>query len=272
MPNLTSTALYAANEHEGSYCCINCQTHMKRIELAMLKKWVMPAACKCQIEKYEHDAAETERMNRKSRMKKAFAKSMMNEKLKVATLENFINREGSESCHMAARDFVKRFTEMDVGLFFFGKPGNGKSHLLAAVHHKLNSEGHVCLFLDCSQLFNLAKDTMNKNSKVTLTEIINSAIECDLLTLDEIGSGLLTEYEYNDILIPIINGRQGKKTNYTTNLDLMRLTNWFAKDKFKNDLDIDGRLIDRIIGSCDIFENIATSKRQEDAVRRMSVN
>lgn len=232
----------------------------------------MPASCKCAIEKHEREEAEQERFNRKSRLKKAFAKSMMNEKLQNASLENFIDRDGSESCSIAAQDFVKRFMETDVGLFFFGKPGNGKSHLLAAVHHQLDREGHVCLFLDCSQLFNLAKDTMNKNSKVTLTEIINSAIECDLLTLDEIGSGNLTEYEYNDILIPIINGRQGKKTNYTTNLDLMRLKNWFAKDKFKNDLDVDGRLIDRIIGSCDIFENTATSKRQEDAMKRMSAH
>jgi len=269
---LTSTVLYAADEHEGTYCCINCRTYMKRIEFALMKKWVMPASCKCEIEKREQEEAEQERLLRRNRMKRAFAKSMMNEKLKAASLENFVDRQGSESCSRAARDFVRRFSEMEEGLFFYGKPGNGKSHLLAAIHHQLDREGHVCLFLDCSQLFNLAKDTMNKNSKVTLTEIINSAIECDLLTLDEIGSGHLTEYEYNDILIPIINGRQGKKTNYTTNLDLIRLTQWFAKDKFKNDLDTDGRLIDRIIGSCDIFENVASSKRQEDAMRRMNIN
>lgn len=245
---------------------------MKRHYIAFLKKWAMPAMCRCEAEKRDRKEAEDERFNRKQRMKRAFAKSMMNEKLKQASLENFINREGSESCFKAAKHFAWTFDEREEGLFFYGKPGNGKSHLLAAVHHTLDKLGHVCLFLDCSQLFNLAKDTMNKNSKVTLTEIINSAIECDLLTLDEIGSGHLTEYEYNDILIPIINGRQGKKTNYTTNLNLVRLKQWFAKDKYGNDLDADGRLIDRIIGSCDIFENVATSKRQEDAMKRMNIN
>lgn len=218
----------------------------------------------------ENEALEKEKLERRNKMQKAFAKSMMNERLKQASFDNFENRVGTEPCVKGAQEFTFAFDNMNEGLFFYGPPGNGKSHLLAAVHHEMERKRYVCLFLDCSQLFNLAKDTMNKNSKITLTEIINSAIQADLLTLDELGSGTLTEYEFNDILFPIINGRQGKKTNYTTNLNLKRLKQWFAVDKYGKEIDADGRLMDRIIGSCTIYENTATSKRQEDAMKRMN--
>jgi len=242
---------------------------MKRTHVPLIKKYVMAAACLCDVARMEAEEADQERKKRRARMERAYARNMMNERLKTASFDNFIPRQGSESTFKAARNFTETFETVEAGLIFYGVPGNGKSHLAASIHHVLDRQDYVCLFLDCSQLFNHAKDTMNKNSKVTLTDIINAAIECDLLTLDELGAGYLTEYEFSDILFPIINGRQGKKTNYTTNLDLNRLKQWFAVDKYGNPLDADGRLLDRIIGSCDIYENKATSKRQEDALQRL---
>ncbi|MCY9527493.1 ATP-binding protein [Paenibacillus larvae] len=242
---------------------------MKRTYIPFVKKYVMAGACKCDVERMEREELENERKMRKARMERAFAKSMMNDRLKQATFDNFLPRPGTESVRQAAEDFAYGFENSKEGLLFFGRPGNGKSHLLAAIHHYLDEQGYVCLFLDWSQLSNLAKDTFNKNSKITLTDIVNSAIQCDLLTLDELGSGGLTEYEYNNILFPIINGRQGKKTNYSMNLDLPRLKQWFEKDRYGNPLDIDGRIFDRILGFCSIYENKGTSKRQEDAMRRL---
>jgi len=111
---------------------------------------------------------------------------------------------------------------------------------------------------------------MKNNSKISITDIVSGAVSCDLLTLDELGAGSLTEFEYKDLLFPIINGRQGKITNFTSNLDLDRLENWLLYDKYGNVVDEQGRLFDRILGCTDIYENTATSKRREDALRRMN--
>ncbi|ARF67059.1 hypothetical protein B7C51_03385 [Paenibacillus larvae subsp. pulvifaciens] len=269
IPNQTGASLYGDNEHEGTYCCIKCRTEMKRTYIPFVKKYVMAGACKCDVERMEREELENERKMRKARMERAFAKSMMNDRLKQATFDNFLPRPGTESVRQAAEDFAYGFENSKEGLLIFGRPGNGKSHLLAAIHHYLDEQGYVSLFLDWSQLSNLAKDTFSKNSKVTVTDIVNAAINADLLTLDELGSGELTEYEYKSILFPVINGRQGKPTNYTMNLDLGRLEKWFEKDKYGNQLDPDGRLFDRIIGTCAIYENKGTSKRREDAMRRL---
>jgi DNA replication protein DnaC len=280
IPNVTtSTNLYADNELEGNHCCLKCQQEMRRIPVTIPRKegncivmksvFAMPAACKCEVARMQKEEEVRERKERRAAMEKAYKRSIMSDDLKGAMFQTFLPRAGAEHVRREAEKFVDDFERRKHGLFFYGKPGNGKSHLMASIHHELDRQGYVCLFLDCSQLFNLARDTMNKNSKVSLTDIITAAVDCDLLTLDELGSGSLSEYEFNDVLFPIINGRQGKKTNYTSNLDLIRLKQWFAMDKYKNPVDPDGRLIDRILGSCDICENLATSKRQEDAMRRM---
>ena len=242
---------------------------MRRIYVPLRNQWVIATACKCKVAEMEREEKERERRERRTKMERIYSRSIMSAALKSATFQSFIPRDGTENVATAARSFVKDFEGRKTGLLFFGKPGNGKSHLAASIHHELDRQGYVCLFLDVSQLFNLAKDTFNSSNKTTLTDIINGAVQCDLLTLDEIGSGFLTEYEFNDILFPIINGRQGKPINFTTNLDLDRLEKWFLTDKYGKPVDSDGRLFDRILGCTDIYENTATSKRREDAIKRI---
>lgn len=268
-PLRSTTSLFADNEHEGTYSCLGCRQTIGRTYVPFKKQWGLKKACACVVAENEKAEQESERRYRRGQMERVFSKNIMNERLKQARLENFIEREGSESSLKGAIEFVRDYESRETGLLLFGPPGNGKSHLAAGIHHELNRQGYVCLFLDVPQLLKLAKTATRFDSKVTVTDIINGAVSCDLLTLDELGAGSITSEEYKDILFPIINGRQGKKTNYTSNLDLERLENWLMYDKYKQVVDEEGRLFDRILGSTDIYNNTASSKRREDAIKRM---
>ncbi len=251
------------------YCCLKCRQQIKRTYFPPKKQWGLNRACKCVQEESEKAQLESDRRHRRGLMERVFARSIMNEELKRASFESFLQRTGTEQVHRAALEFIETYETRKTGMLFYGPPGNGKSHLMAAIHHELNRQGYVCLFLDVPQLMKLAKTATRFDSKVTLTDVINGAVSCDLLTLDELGAGDLLADEYKDVLFPILNGRQGKKTNITSNLDLNELERWLFKDKWGNVIDKDGRLFDRILGSLDIYQNTGTSKRREDAMKRI---
>lgn len=256
-----------ANEAE-SYNCDVCGKQIDRKYIPFLKKYVFPV-CRCVTLELEKEQERQERLKRRQEMEKIFRQNLMNERLKTASFESFIPRDGTESFLDEVKKFVQEFPDREFGLLGYGDPGNGKSHLFVSAHHYLDYQGHVCLFLEVPRLLNLIDDAKKYKSNVGVNDIINAAIHCDLLTLDELGAGKITQEEFTDVLFPIINGRQGKLTNYTTNLDLDELRAWFATDKYGKPLDDKGRLIDRILGSCDIIQNEGASKRQEDAIARL---
>jgi DNA replication protein DnaC len=199
---------------------------------------------------------------------KAFRANIMNEDLEAARFETFMVRPGTETIYRETKRFAETFTPGQIGIIGYGNPGNGKSHLFAAVHHHVDNQGYTSLFIDCSRLFQIVSDASKYSSKINIADVVNGAVGADLLTLDELGCRKITSDEY-DVLFTIINGRQGKTTNGTTNLDLDELQQWLSVDKYKQPLDVKGRLIDRILGSCDVLENNGSSYRIEKAMNRM---
>jgi DNA replication protein DnaC len=205
-----------------------------------------------------------ERMERKRRIQRTYARSLVADSIQDATLENFTYRDGTGIALTKSKEFVKHFSTRKTGILLFGKPGNGKSHLARGMEQAIDAMHYATLFLDWLKLCELAKATFSRNSKTTIADYVTAAVEADFLVLDELGAGTLSDFEFKNLLFPIVNGRQGKKTVYTTNLDIKRLAAWMAAH------DPDGRIIDRIIGSCEIVQNSGTSKRVEDAEKRMS--
>lgn len=260
------------------YNCSHCGSEVKRKLFSPIfagdkpitrSTYIFPA-CSCMTAIIAKDEKKKERRQRRSYMEQVYKQNLMNDSLMVASFNSFIERPGTEIPLREAKKFANNFESQKTGILLYGDPGNGKSHLCASIHHKLDEDGHVSLFLEVQRLLNLTDDARKFSSKVNLNDVINAAIQADLLTLDELGAGKLTQDDLTDVLFPIINGRMGKPTNYTTNLNLDELMDWFASDKYGRPLDNKGRLIDRLLGSCEAIQNNGTSKRQEDALKRMS--
>lgn len=274
--SLSQNSLPSAADNEF-YNCEACGERVDRMaiditglaSLGFKPRFIFPT-CPCVVDKGDKMREEQDRFYRKKQMEKAYRQNIINESLTAARFENFNVRDGTKNLYNLALEFAKEFDTQKQGLLIFGEVGNGKSHIAAAIHHYLDERNYVSLFLDCSQLFNIAADAKKYSSKSSITEIVNAAIGCDLLTLDEIGAGKITQDEFTDILFPILNGRQGKVTNLTTNLTLDELETWLRTDKYKQPLDDKGRLLDRIIGNTKIIKNNGSSYRREQAMKRFS--
>lgn len=281
VPVLASSSLNKKPDTPIWGCCIFCQAELGYGEYTVLGRTLYPPlSCKCETDilakRREEEAQKKEREERRREILKSFSRHIVNDSIRDAGFRNFLPRSGTEKALEKSKEFYREFTRRKLGLLFFGTAGNGKSHLARAIQRSLDSDGWATLYLDWPQLVEIAKATFNRSSDdggqraASIDGIVRAAINADLIVLDEIGAGKLTDWEFKTLLFPIINGRQGKKTIYTTNLDPDRLEEWFSKDKDNKPLDEDGRCIDRILGNCEIIKNNGTSKRREDALSRMN--
>lgn len=266
LPENTLNLLLSSPTWEHWGCCVVCRKPLGYKEYSVLGRIKrLPIHCECEIENDRRLKIIEERKVRMLAVQKAFNRfNLIPESLVNAGFKNFTARPGTEKCLQLAKEFYVNFEKEEKGYVFFGTVGNGKSHLARAIQRSLDADGWPTLFLDWPKLADLTRKAISDKT-INIGSIIQAAVDVDMLVLDDIGTGQLTEYEFKTVAFPLINGRQGKKTIYTSNLDPERLESWFAADKDGKPLDGDGRCIDRIIGSCRFVLNKGTSMRRERA-------
>lgn len=138
-------------------------------------------------------------------------------------------------------DRIQTGTHPELGLFFFGEVGTGKTHLATACLDELAKQGVPGLFLRVADLFDLLNSSAYGAARgdFSVTAFIGLVSRISCLVLDDVGvqSWSLSEQKR---LQQILEGRQanGLPTIYTTNLgapDLVRC--------------LDQRLVSRIAGT-----------------------
>ena len=145
-----------------------------------------------------------------------------------ATLQNFVipndnpvTRPRLAAAMVTATSFVREFPSGDcLGLLLAGDTGSGKTHLAVGAAKGLMDKGHQCLFFDYQNLLDRIRSTYDKSSGSGDREAYKSAMESDVLVLDDLGSHRVTEW-VEDIITSIITYRYNhrKALIVTTNLD-----------------------------------------------------
>lgn len=125
---------------------------------------------------------------------------------------------------MRMRDFAKRFDEhrkRGTGVVLAGKPGTGKTHLVAAVLLELVGGQAWVQYMTCMGLIRMVRDTWRRDSERSEKDVIRMLGEqIDLLVIDEVGVQYGTDSEQN-ILFEILDRRYAelKPTLLVTNQD-----------------------------------------------------
>lgn len=246
---------------------------LKEIDLFGRISYVQPK-CKCDVQREMAKLHLLRDQERKDRIEKYFRFSTLGERFDSYTFDRFIVRQGTEKAYEMALDFAERFDEQDCGLFIYGDPGNGKSHLAGAIAHYLRAKEYTVVFQSMPMLLQRIRATFGKNNQESEQEIMNILTTTKLLVIDDLGAEKVSEWVL-DVLFRILDGRYQKalKTVITSNLKPTELKVHLVEDREdKHSIIKAERLIDRILETSNVIHNQAKSYRQQIALERAYAN
>ena len=105
------------------------------------------------------------------------------------------------------------------GLLYVGDTGSGKTHLAIAVMNRLIQNGHECVFFDYQSLLERIRSGYDPASGSASREAYRTALECEVLILDDLGAHRVTDW-VEDTITSIITQRcnENRALIATTNL------------------------------------------------------
>jgi DNA replication protein DnaC len=223
-------------------------------------KYVWPT-CKCVIQKQEDEIRAAEELKRKREIENKFSISALGERFEQSTFDAFKDRVGASEALVRCLDYSKKFEAYNgTSLVIWGDPGNGKSHLAAAVAKELKSRGKTVVFQTVAALLERIRNTFNQNNRETEKSVLEALYDCDLLVLDDIGAEKFSDWVL-DVIFRIVDSRyrQMKPILYTSNFKPVEL-----KER------VGPRVYDRIVETTISVENKASSYRMEIAKERFA--
>jgi DNA replication protein DnaC len=139
-------------------------------------------------------------------------------------------------------------------LVFYGGYGVGKSHLAYAICKVLKAKGHSAIFVSMPKLLTMLRDSYNGHDRSRLhalpgelpsaseADMLRVLSKVDLLVIDDIGAQKSQgrsdgESWANEKLFEIVDGRAGRHTVFTTNLDPNSLRQIVGERNFSRMMD-----------------------------------
>ncbi|WP_235190334.1 ATP-binding protein [Lysinibacillus sp. BF-4] len=257
--NITKNGATTLSNPDG-VVCVHCGTLVPPLEVEVLgrKRTVQPV-CKCVTKLQAAEQKRFENYQREKDVRRLFAISDVGNRYQNVTFTNFTVRPGTENSLKLAKHYVSRFNkENPNALLFFGEPGNGKTHLAAAVHNALVAQGHVIVFISMTDLLNKIKSTFNKAAKETQDDILKALAVCDLLIIDDIGAEKISDW-VEETVYRILD------TRYRCNRPVVATSNLTTDEICAK---LGSRIHDRLLEMCQPVYNAATSYRKELAQKR----
>lgn len=213
-------------------------------------------ACKCIREEKEKIRQRLEHQERMTEIAKIKNLSLIDDRLRYATLSNYNITSDNERVHRIASNYVKNFDEMlsnSQGLLFWGDVGTGKSYTAAAIANELMEQMHSVVMTSFVKLLQIIE-----SGKSDVIERVNRAT---LLVIDDFGVERNTDYALEQVY-NIIDSRYRKRKPII-------ITSNVTINAMKSCSDIrQVRIYDRIFEMCYPVKVDGTSFRKKEAAKK----
>lgn len=148
-------------------------------------------------------------------------------------------------------------------LYIFGSPGTGKTFLAAIMGNEFLKMGKSVMFTDTPSLLDQIKSTFDRETEVTLENVMDKLAKVDVLILDDLGTETPTQWAVERLYL-VINARYNaqKPLIVTSNYDLQQAAERMNKPK-NGEIGVTGsRIASRIRGLCKVVQVGGADRRR----------
>lgn len=242
----------------AAHICPHCGKVVPKQTYTILGREVtVQPICKCEAEADDRQKREMEIRERKSEIESRYSSLTSSPKYRGCTFDNYEISPDNREAYQAARAFTTAWPDSK-DLLIYGNPGNGKSHLAAAIGNALLADDVIVVFAAYVDLLEAIKATYNGGDG-SEAAILDAICRADLLILDDLGVERPSEYTL-DVLFRITErrGRNFRRTVYTTNYSPPELVIRYGKAVGKVEAQ---RVIGRIIEGAQVVKNDGEDRR-----------
>lgn len=246
---------------DGVLVCGKCHTNKeKKIQLAG-EYVTVRCICKCESEERERIQKQKDYEEEMRRIERLKVASLMDAKLKSATLKTFTQKEDNQKLYTIVKNYVDNFEtfyKSNRGLLFWGTVGTGKSYAAACIANELLNRKTPVVMTSLVKVLQVIQDNTENE-----TEFVNRLCAARLLIIDDLGTERNTDYALEKVYNVIDSRyRTGKPLILTTNLNLQDM-------QMTQDIRYQ-RIYDRIFEMCHPVMVNGTSWRINQAKERFN--
>lgn len=246
---------------DGVLVCGKCHTNKeKKIQLAG-ECVTVRCICKCESEERERIQKRKDYEEEMRRIERLKVASLMDAKLKSATLKTFTQKEDNQKLYTIVKNYVDNFEtfyKSNRGLLFWGTVGTGKSYAAACIANELLNRKTPVVMTSFVKVLQVIQDNTENE-----TEFVNRLCAARLLIIDDLGTERNTDYALEKVYNVIDSRyRTGKPLILTTNLNLQDM-------QMTQDIRYQ-RIYDRIFEMCHPVMVNGTSWRINQAKERFN--
>jgi DNA replication protein DnaC len=169
-----------------------------------------------------------------ARIARMHESSLIPKRFKGCSFDNFTaSNEGQTKALTVATAYSKSWSQaMERGtcLIFSGKAGTGKTHLACAIANNVIEQGHPAKFTTMANMMRAIKETYNKDSNESESDVLDQLSRVPLLVLDEAGMDYGTDFN-KTLMFEVLNARYENvmPTILLTNLDAAALKEYLGE-------------------------------------------